>query len=148
MNFKPVLCCEAAWYSICHNRPSHTHVHAHLRRQKEQVCFHLTSSLLSRHSCSLLAQFLCLLSPKTHLTSTSCMEAPSFSCLKLVDWSTRVDLVWFLWEWADSPYLIPAGHSCRYSQSYSVWNGGRDLFPRSYRPASILHFYRPGSSSY
>lgn len=38
MNFKPVLCWEAAWYSICHNSPSHTHMHAHLRRQKGNKC--------------------------------------------------------------------------------------------------------------
>lgn len=47
MNFKPVLCWEAAWYNICHNTHSltlaHTIQYACRERQRagQQVCFML-----------------------------------------------------------------------------------------------------------
>lgn len=43
MNFKPVLCWEAAWYDICHNTHSHTRVCAHRETERAglQVCFML-----------------------------------------------------------------------------------------------------------
>lgn len=54
MNFKPILCWEAAWYDICHNTHSHTHacVCRETERAGQQVCFLLQlikSILLSEY---------------------------------------------------------------------------------------------------
>ena len=54
MNFKLFLCCETAWYNICHNTQSftssiHTQAHRETERAGQQVCFLLQfmNSILS-----------------------------------------------------------------------------------------------------